>query len=118
MVFLVFMYSTDLRQYTLPVILGWVISFLNAVIGSVVIYRAFQSSGKGFFNIVLMSMIVRMFAIVITLFLLIYFLKIEKFSMAISMFFFYFLFLIFEINFLNRNREILAASNTADKDLK
>jgi len=85
---------------------GWVISFVNVLIGSVIIFRAFQTGGKGFFNTVLLSMVVRMFAIAGFVFVLVYFFKIEKFSLAIIMFFFYFLFLIFEINFLNRNKVI------------
>jgi len=46
-------------------------------------------------------MVVRMFATVTILFILIYFLKIDKIALAVVFFFFYFLFLIFEINFLS-----------------
>ncbi|HMS66294.1 MAG TPA: hypothetical protein PKD83_13710 [Ignavibacteria bacterium] len=108
---MVFVYLAELKQYTVSIISGWVISFLNVLAGSIVIYRAFQSAGKGFFNIVLLSMIVRMFSIAVLLFVLIYFFKMEKLSLAISLFFFYFLFMIFEISFLNKNRDLLASAN-------
>lgn len=93
----------------MPVLTGWLLSFLSVAIGSYVIAKAFRSEGKGFFNVVLLSMVVRMIAVVVLLFALIYFLKIEKIPMAVSLFFFYFLFLIFEINFLsgaNKNNNI------------
>ncbi len=74
---------------------------MSVVIGSLVITKAFKSEGRGFFNVVLLSMVTRMIAMVIIIFVLIYFLKIEKIPLAVSFFFFYFLFLIFEINFLS-----------------
>lgn len=86
--------------------LGWLISFLNVIVGSIIIFRAFRRGGKGFFNTVLLSMVVRMFAIAAVVFVMVYFFKVEKFSFAIIMFFFYFLFMILEINLLNRNREL------------
>lgn len=81
--------------------IGWLISFLSVMIGSYVIARAFKSKGKGFINVVLMSMVVRMIAVVALIFIVIYFFKIEKFSLAVTFFFFYLLFLILEINFLS-----------------
>lgn len=89
----------------MPVFLGWLISFLNTVTGSYIIYRAFRTAGKGFFNTVLLSMVVRMFVISGIVFILVFFFRVEKFSLAISMFLFYFLFLIMEINLLNKNRQ-------------
>lgn len=82
------------------------ISFINAIAGSIVLYKAFKKGGKGFFNTVLLSLVVRMFSMCGAIFVLIYFFKVEKISMAISMFIFYFLFLIMEISFLNRNRDL------------
>lgn len=83
--------------------LGWLISFFNVIAGSIIIYKAFQNPGRGFFNTVLLSMVVRMFAIAGLVFILAYFFKIDKVSFAGILFFFYFLFLILEINFLSSN---------------
>lgn len=105
----ILIYALSLTQYAVPALLGWLISFANALAGSIVLFRAFRKGGKGFFNTVLLSLVVRMFAMCGFIFILIYFFKIEKFSLAVSMFFFYFLFLILEINFLNKNREIKQA---------
>lgn len=79
---------------------------MNLIIGSFVIYRAFKISGKGFFNIVLLSMVVRLFIVSGIVFVFIYFFRLEKFSLVSSMFFFYFLFLIFEISFLSRIQKL------------
>lgn len=92
---------SDLQIYTAPVIFGWGISFASVLIGSYIIAKALKTEGKGFINTVLLSMVVRMFVTVTIIFILIYFLKIDKIGLAVIFFFFYFLFLIFEINFLS-----------------
>ncbi|MBK8553571.1 MAG: hypothetical protein IPL53_21930 [Ignavibacteria bacterium] len=76
-------------------------SFASVIIGSFIITKAFATSGKGFINTVLLSMVVRMMVTVALIFVLIYFFKVEKISLAVSFFFFYILFLILEINFLS-----------------
>ncbi|MEO6696208.1 MAG: hypothetical protein ABIY50_00390 [Ignavibacteria bacterium] len=96
-------FITNNQIYIVPLILGWLISFLNVIAGSIIIYKAFQTPGRGFFNTVLLSMVVRMFTIAGLVFILSYFLKIDKISFAVILFFFYFLFLILEINFLSSN---------------
>jgi len=80
---------------------GWGISFASVLTGSYIIIKALKTEGKSFINTVLLSMVVRMFATVSILFILIYFLKLDKIALAVVFFFFYFLFLIFEINFLS-----------------
>ena len=97
---IVLMYATANLQMIIPYLVGWAVSFANSVIGIIVITRAFKTSGKGFFNTILLSMVVRMFSIVAIVALLIILLKIDKINLAVSLFLFYFLFLILEINFL------------------
>ncbi|MBK6505292.1 MAG: hypothetical protein IPG02_06385 [Ignavibacteria bacterium] len=97
---IVLMYATANFQMIIPFLVGWAVSFANSVIGIIVITRAFKTSGKGFFNTILLSMVVRMFSIVAIVALLIILLKIDKINLAVSLFLFYFLFLILEINFL------------------
>lgn len=87
--------------YTIPLFLGWFISFVNVFIGSYVITKAFREQGKGFFNTVLLSMVVRMFSIAALVFILIYFLKLDKIGFTVILFFFYFLFMILEINYMS-----------------
>lgn len=105
------MFATGSKHLLIPFLLGWLISFINTVIGITVITRAFKTAGKGFFNTILLSMVVRMFAIVGVVALLIIFVKIDKVNLAVSLFLFYFLFLILEINYLQsgtRNNEIVS----------
>ena len=97
---IVLMYATANLQMIIPYLVGWAVSFANSVIGIIVITRAFKTSGKGFFNTILLSMVVRMFSIVAIVAVLIILLKIDKINLAVSLFLFYFLFLILEINFL------------------
>lgn len=96
----VLMYATANLQMVIPFIIGWAVSFANSIVGIMVITRAFKTSGKGFFNTILLSMVVRMFSIVAIVAVLIILLKIDKINLAVSLFLFYFLFLILEINFL------------------
>jgi hypothetical protein len=108
---IVSMFATGSKHLLIPFLLGWLISFINTVIGITVITRAFKTAGKGFFNTILLSMVVRMFAIVGVVALLIIFVKIDKVNLAVSLFLFYFLFLILEINYLQsgtRNNEIVS----------
>jgi hypothetical protein len=105
------MFATGSKHLLIPFLLGWLISFINTVIGITVITRAFKTAGKGFFNTILLSMVVRMFAIVGVVALLIIFVKIDKVNLAVSLFLFYFLFLILEINYLQsgtRKNEIVS----------
>lgn len=108
---IVTMFAIGSKHLLIPFLIGWLISFINTVIGITVITRAFKTAGKGFFNTILLSMVVRMFAIVGVVALLIIFVKIDKVNLAVSLFLFYFLFLILEINYLQsgtKNNEIVS----------
>ncbi|MDQ3022216.1 MAG: hypothetical protein M3R36_16835 [Bacteroidota bacterium] len=91
----------DLKIYIAPLIFGWLLSFLNVMAGGLVVTRSVRQKGTGFINKVLLSLVVRVFAITLLLLFLIYVLKIEKISLAISFFFFYIIFLILEINYIS-----------------
>lgn len=90
-------------QYFQPLIFGWGLSFFSVIIGGFVVSKALRKEGTGFINTVLLSMVVRMFVTVALIFILIYFLKIDKIGLAVIFFFYYILFLIFEVNFLSDN---------------
>jgi hypothetical protein len=96
-------FTLDLKSYIVPLMLGWTISFWNVIIGGWIITKEFKKQGTGFINKVLLSLVVRVFVIVATLFTLIYFFKVEKISLAVILFFFYIIFLIVEINYLSEN---------------
>lgn len=85
---------------------GWLICFINVIIGSLIITKAFETQGKGFFNTVLLSMVVRMFTIAGLVFILVYFFKFDRIGFPVILFFFYFLFLVLEINYLSGNTYI------------
>jgi hypothetical protein len=81
---------------------GWVISILNAVAGSYILVRNSNKETRQFFNVVLGSMVLRIFVIVIMVFIGIKFLGFEEFSFAISLFFFYFIFLALELKYISK----------------
>ncbi|MEO8209572.1 MAG: hypothetical protein ABI840_03340 [bacterium] len=93
----------DLKIYIAPLLFGWMLSFLNVIAGGLVVTGSVKQKGTGFINKVLLSLVVRVFAITLLLLFLIYVLKIEKISLAISFFFFYIIFLILEISYLSGN---------------
>lgn len=99
----ILIFVLDLKMYFVPLFLGWIISFVNVIVGGLVIARAFKHEGTGFINKVLSSLVLRIFAVIGILFVLIYFFKVEKYSLAIIMFFFYIVFLIVEINFISES---------------
>lgn len=76
---------------------------MSVIIGSLIITNAFKKPGTTFFNTVLLSMVARMLIVVGLIFLVVYYLKLDKIGFAVILFFFYFLFLIFEINYLSAN---------------
>lgn len=96
----VIMFVAGYTQYLLPVLTGWFISFLNAIAGSLILNKTLKEKGKGFINKVLGSLVVRMFSVLLLFFITVYFLKIEGIPLAVTMFFFYILFLMLELNFL------------------
>lgn len=99
--FFTLIFLKDLQIYIGPLIFGWGISFSSVIIGGYIVTNALKGSSTGFINTVLLSMVVRMLITVSLIFVLIYFLKIDKISLAVIFFFFYFLFLILEINYLS-----------------
>ncbi len=94
-------YFSGQQVYIQPLFFGWGLSFASVIIGGFVVTKALRNEGNGFINTVLLSMVVRMFVTVILIFILIYFLKIDKIGLAVIFFFYFILFLIFEVNFLS-----------------
>lgn len=104
---LLIMFLTGSLNLSVPFFTGWLISFANSIIGYRIIRKAFDESGKGFFNTILLSMVLRMFAMLGIFAVLILLAKLDRINLAVSLFLFYFLFLILEINYLqNRQKEL------------
>ena len=99
------MFFTGSINLVVPFLIGWILCFTNSVAGIIVIEKAFKDSGKGFFNTVLLSMVVRMFLMVGAVAILIMLLKVDKINLAVSLFLFYFLFLVLEINYLQSRQK-------------
>jgi len=89
-------------EVLISVFLGSLISIVNVFIGYALIVYSIDKPNKVFFKAVLGGMVLRMFFIGIILVCLIKILSINIYGLVISLFFYYFLFLIMEVMFLNR----------------
>lgn len=78
------------------------LTYLNALIGTKVASIALKKSGKSFMLYSLGSMTVRLFVIMGFIIMGILFFKFDRFTFIISLFSFYFIFLVSEIIFLLR----------------
>lgn len=81
---------------------GFLISFINALIGYKLSLMAFGKSVKSFMILVFGGMGIRLLIVVILLLILIQFTDLDSLSLAGSVFFFYTVFITLEIFFLHR----------------
>lgn len=81
---------------------GFLISFINALIGYKLSLTAFGKSVKSFMVLVFGGMGIRLLIVIIFLLVLIQFTSFDSLSLAGSVFFFYTLFVTLEIFFLHR----------------
>jgi len=89
-------------EVLISVFFGSFISIVNVFIGYALIVYSIDKPNKVFFKAVIGGMVLRMFFISIVLICLIKILSINIYGLVTSLFFYYFLFLIMEIMFLNR----------------
>ena len=83
-------------------LLGFIISFINALIGYKLSLMAFGKSVKSFMVLVFGGMGIRLIIVIIFLLILLQFTSIEALSLTGSVFFFYTLFITIEIYFLHK----------------
>lgn len=95
-------YASNIQFYS--VIAGYVIGLLNAIAGYNLNVLALNKSVKSFMVIVFGGMGVRMIIIAILILILLYFVKLDEISLVSSVFFFYILFVIIELIFLNKRQ--------------
>jgi hypothetical protein len=80
---------------------GWLLSLLNIIAGTRFILNAIKKDNKKFFIIVFGSMSVRLFITLIFVVIGLVVLKFNEYSFIFSLFGYYFIFLFFEILYLN-----------------
>lgn len=87
-------------EYLKPVFLAYLLTTLNALIGLFSIKMAINKSEKTFIKWILGAIIIRMFATLLIVVLILIFLEINRISFIFSILFFYVYYLISEIIFL------------------
>ena len=103
---LVFIYSFSFVSETffISVITGGVLSTFNFLLGILAIKIGLKPSGDLFFKAVIGGMILRLFLVLVLVFISLKFLNINENSFIFSILFFYILYLIFEIIYLNMKK--------------
>jgi hypothetical protein len=96
------LYTLGDRGVTTGFVAGGLISFMNVLAGYFSIEYAFDKPNTTFLKIILGGMGIRLLAIAAIFFLLIKVFDFHALSLTASLFFFYFLFVIFEILFVNK----------------
>ena len=99
--FLILKFYSGISVNSIAVFSGWLLSLLNVVIGTRFILRVIQKDNKKFFSVVFGSMAVRIIVTLVFVVLGLLIMKFDEYNFIFSLFGFYFLFLLFEIMFLN-----------------
>jgi hypothetical protein len=81
---------------------GCLISTLNVLSGYFIIAYSIDKSNKTFFKSIIGGMIIRLFGVGIVTVVFVKVMKIDMIGYLISLFFFYFIFLILEVLYLNK----------------
>jgi hypothetical protein len=89
-------------EYYPGIIVGCIVSVVNVLIGYGTVEHAFDKSNDIFLKYVLGGMVIRLLGTVGAVFLLIFVYDYHIMSLVGSLFFFYFLFLIYEIIYYNK----------------
>ena len=98
----VYRYATELQAWS--VLSGYIIALLNALVGYKLTELAFNKPVKSFMVIIFGGMGVRMIFIALVILILLYFAKLDEVSLVASVFFFYMLFVVLEINYLHKKQ--------------
>ena len=88
-------------EVLISVLFGSAISLINVFVGYGLIIYSFDKPNRIFFKAVLGGLALRIILIGLSIFILIKFFDINMYGLVISLFFYYFLFLILEVLFLN-----------------
>jgi hypothetical protein len=96
----VYIYASKIQIYSF--ITGYLISFINVLIGHILNKSALNKSVKSFMAIVFGSMALRLILVAIFMVILLTYTKLDSVSLVTSVFFFYFLFVSLEIYFISK----------------
>jgi len=96
------LYRLGDREITAGLLAGALISFLNVLGGYLSIEYAFEKSSATFLKVILGGMGIRLLLIAVVVLALIKVFHFHVYSLTASLFFFYLLFMILEIRFVNR----------------
>jgi hypothetical protein len=101
----VIVYASAIQIYS--IICGFCIALINALAGNFLNTLALKKPGKSFMVIVFGSMGIRMMFIAIVLMIMIFFAKLDDFTLVGTVFFFYIIFVSIEIFHLHKKQLLL-----------
>ena len=107
----VYVYANKIQVYS--IICGFIIGIINALAGFKLNELAFKKPVKSFMVIVFGGMGIRMMFIAISIVILLYVAKFDEVTLVASVFFFYILFIVLEINYLH-TKQLLNKKTAAD----
>lgn len=100
---LIYMLAAGKNDWRGPIFTSFIINFLNVYAGALILVRNKELEPKKFINVVLGSMVIRMFINLLLIFLCLQLFKFDRLIFVISFFAFYILLLILEITFLTKD---------------
>lgn len=100
---LIYMLAAEKNDWRGPIFTSFIINFLNVYAGALILVRNKELEPKKFINVVLGSMVIRMFINLLLIFLCLQLFKFDRLIFVISFFAFYILLLILEITFLTKD---------------
>jgi signal transduction histidine kinase len=100
---LIYMLAAGKNDWRGPIFTSFIINFLNVYAGALILVRNRELEPKKFINVVLGSMVLRMFINLLLIFLCLQVFKFDRLVFVISFFAFYILLLILEITFVTKD---------------
>ncbi|MBX7046341.1 MAG: hypothetical protein K1X86_10930 [Ignavibacteria bacterium] len=100
---LIYMLATGKNDWRGPIFTSFIINFLNVYAGALILVRNRELEPKKFINVVLGSMVLRMFINLLLIFLCLQVFKFDRLVFVISFFAFYIVLLVLEIMFVTKD---------------
>lgn len=100
---LIYMLVAGKNDWRGPIFTSFIINFLNVYAGALILVRNRELEPKKFINIVLGSMVLRMFINLLLIFVCLQFFKFDRLVFVISFFAFYIILLVLEITFVTKD---------------
>lgn len=100
---LIYMLAAGKNDWRGPIFTSFIINFLNVYAGALILVRNRELEPKKFINVVLGSMVLRMFINLLLIFVCLQFFKFDRLVFVISFFAFYIILLVLEITFVTKD---------------